>query len=133
MEPAGTPPDRLRGSKDRIKRSDGQAIGATEVNCAGAKKGGEMRELRKHRRRQRVLEALKKLFAAAGIFAGLMFLGTVGELETGGEMPVKTILVMLLIEGAVIFISYMAYQALDAFQDWENERYVEERRRHWKE
>ena len=91
-----------------------------------------MRELRKHRRRQKVLEALKKLFAAAGIFAGLMFWGTAGELETGGEMPVETIVVMLLIEGAVICISYVGYQALDALQDWENERYAEERRRHGK-
>ena len=85
--------------------------------------------MRKHRRNQRILAAAKKLCAAAGIFAGMMFWGTMGELETGDVIPLKTLAAMLLVEGAAALLSYMAYQTLDALQDWENERYMEERRR----
>lgn len=85
--------------------------------------------MRRHRRSQRILEAAKKLCAAAGVFAGLMFWGTMGELETGEVLPLKTLAAMLLVEGAAALLSYMAYQTLDAIQDWENERYIEERRK----
>lgn len=85
--------------------------------------------MRKHRRNQCILEAAKKLCAAAGIFAGLMFWGTMGELETGDVVPLKTLAAMLAVEVAVMILTYMAYQTLDALQDWENERYMEERRK----
>lgn len=88
-----------------------------------------MRELRKHRKRQRVLETAKKLCAAAGVFAGLMFWGTMGELETGDVIPLKTLAAMLVVEAAAMILTYMAYQTLDTLQDWENERYMEERRK----
>lgn len=85
--------------------------------------------MRKHRRNQRILEAAKKLCAAAGIFAGVMFLGTMGEMETGEAIPLKTLAAMLVVEAAAMILTYMAYQTLDALQDWENERYIEERRK----
>lgn len=85
--------------------------------------------MRRHRRNQCIQEAAKKLCAAAGVFAGLMFWGTMGELETGEVIPLKMLAAMLLVEGAAALLSYMAYQTLDALQDWENERYIEERRR----
>ena len=88
-----------------------------------------MRGLRKHRRRQRVLEATKKLCASAGIFAGLMFWGTMGELETGEAVTLKTLVAMLAAEVAAMVIAYMAYQTLDAIQEWEDSRYAEERRK----
>ena len=120
VEPAGTPPDRLRGSKDRIRRSDGQAYRPARREGKG---------VRKHRRNQRILEAAKKLCAAAGIFAGLMLWGTMGELETGDVIPLKTLAAMLVVETAAMILAYMAYQTLDAMQDWENKRYMEERRK----
>lgn len=85
--------------------------------------------MRKHRRKQCILEAAKKLCAAAGIFAGVMFLGTMGEMETGDAIPLKTLAAMLVVEAAAMVLTYMAYQTLDALQDWENERYMEERRK----
>lgn len=85
--------------------------------------------MRKHRRNQYILEVTKKLCAAAGIFAGVMFLGTMGELETGDAIPLKTLAAMLVVEAAAMVLTYMAYQTLDALQDWENERYMEERRK----
>lgn len=85
--------------------------------------------MRKHRRNQRILEAAKKLCVAAGIFAGVMFWGTMGELETGDIIPLKTLAAMLVVEAAAMILTYMAYQTLDALQDWENERYIEERRK----
>lgn len=87
--------------------------------------------MRKHRRNQRILEAAKKLCAAAGIFAGVMFLGTMGEMETGDAIPLKTLAAMLVVEAAAMILTYMAYQTLDALQDWENERYMEERRKRY--
>ena len=80
-------------------------------------------------RRGDILEAAKKLCAAAGIFAGLMLWGTMGELETGDVIPLKTLAAMLVVETAAMILAYMAYQTLDAMQDWENKRYMEERRK----
>ena len=88
-----------------------------------------MRELRRHRRRHRVLETAKKLCAAAGVFAGLMLWGTMGELETAEDVALKTLVAMLAVEVAAMVIAYMAYQTLDALQEWEDRRYAEERRK----
>lgn len=85
--------------------------------------------MRKHRRNQCILEATKKLCAAAGVFAGLMFWGTMGELETGDVIPLKTLAAMLVVEAAAMILTYMAYQTLDAIQEWEDRRYAEERRK----
>lgn len=87
--------------------------------------------MRKHRRNQCILEAAKKLCAAVGIFAGLMFWGTMGELETGDIIPLKTLAAMLVVEVAAMILTYMAYQTLDALQDWEDKRYMEERRKRY--
>ena len=87
--------------------------------------------MRKHRRNQCILEAAKKLCVAAGIFAGPMFLGTMGELETGDVIPLKILVAMLVMEVAAMALAYISYQILDALQDWENERYMEERRKRY--
>ena len=88
-----------------------------------------MRELMKHRRRKRIIRIAKDICVAAGIFAGIMFWGTMTEIENGAEIDLPCLAAMLLVEAAAALILYMACQALDAVEEWEDVRFREERRK----